>query len=283
MDRGRITWKIRGALQLYDSFSARPTNLSQLRILTEEGICVMKKEGGLLVFAESGRGTADGGSVKEKGEEFIRIRLESPVFLSEELTLSSSPENLPVCLRLRPNKAYPASSRAAVLYGHCAPGAELFFVFDAPKTGVGDGSEKRLISDVSPDAQVMEIYHPGRNSLEGEWIEMEYGGCRERLFLGRTEASGRKRPDTGKYRLCGQRVEKTYPRLETVLRLVYFTRADQQGEYVFYFRQVPEGKACGRICVQAAENGQGLYAKRKTEQEITVVQGERVRLDLQQT
>lgn len=281
MDRGRITWKIRGALQLYDSFSARPANLSQLRILTEEGICVMKKEGGLLVFAESGRGTADRGGVKENGEEFIRIRLESPIFLPEEITLSSSPENLPVCLRLRPNKAYPASSRAAVLYGHCAPGAELFFVFDAPKTGMGDGSEKRLLGDISPDAQVMEIYHPGRNSLEGEWIELEYGGCRERLFLGSAEASGAKRPDTGKYRLCGQRVSKMYPRMETVLRLVYFTRADWQGEYVFYFRQVPGGSTCGRICVQTAGNGQGIHAKRNTEQEITVVQGESIRLDLQ--
>lgn len=276
MDRGRITWKIRGALQLYDSFSARPAKFSQFRILTEEGICVMKKEGGLLIFAESGRGHLAGGGLGKSGEEFTRIRLESPIFLPEELTLSSSLENLPVCLRLRPNKAYPAPSNAAVLHGHCAPGAEVFFVFDVPKNGMGDGSEKKLLSDLCPDVRTLEIYHPGRNSLEGEWIELEYHGCRERLFLGRMEASEQKRPDTGKYRLCGQGAGGTYPRLETVVRLVYFTKADPQGEYVFYFRQVPGGSAGGRI---------GLSVKgeeQKAEREIRVVQGESIRLDLQQ-
>lgn len=278
MDRGRITWKIRGALQVYDSFSARPANLSKLRIWTEEGICVMKKEGGLLVFAESEGGLPARGGAEEKENVFTRIRLESPLFLSEELTLSSSPEHLPMCLRLRPSKAYPVSSGTAVLYGHCTPEAEVFFSFDGQTNPGGDGNEKKLLSDVSPDAQAVEIYHPGRNSLEGEWIELEYKNFRERLFLGQKKASDTKRPDTGKYSLQGER-KNTYPRLETALRLLYFTRASQEGEYIFYFRQVPGGQEKGRICLQSEKNGK--KGKQKEEWEITIAQGESIRLDLQ--
>lgn len=280
MDRSRITWKIRGAVQVYDSFTARPANLSWLRVLTEEGICVMKKTGGLLVFAEGGRGgLTDGGDP-------IRVRLESPVFLPEELTLSSSPENLPVCLRLRPGKSYPAPPGAGILYGHCPPGTELFFVFDV-KAGAEGGNGKKLLSDLPPGGKSVEIYHPGRVSLEGEWVEFAYGDCRERLFLGQKEGAGPRRPDTGRYALCGLGASGNYPRLETELRLAYAAKSDGDGSYVFYFRSVPGGSAPGRVCVRAATEGQGQEKGKKpgkgkkAEWEVTVRQGESTRLDLQ--
>lgn len=260
MNRGRITWNIRGVLQVYDSFTARPANLSHLRVLTEEEIRVIKKEGGILVFAEnSGK--------NEKNS--VWVRLESPIFLPEEIRLSPSANPLPRCIRLRPSKAYPAPSRTGIVYGYCAPGAELFFVFDALRTGAGEGNEKKLLNDIVPGTETVKLYHPGRRSLEGEWIELTYGRCRERLYLGQMNAEEQERPDTGEYRICGQTAE-SYPRLETALRLVYFTRADAQGEYCFYFRQVPEGMARGRICVQDG----------RAEQEVTVLQGKSVRLDI---
>ncbi len=250
-------WSVQGALWLYDSFTGRAVDSRTLRVKTEEGIQVIPKSGGLLVFAESESG---------KKRERLWVCLESPIFLPQEMLLPSGEKVLPVCLRLWPKKEYPVPWNASRLYGKCLPNEEVFFVFEN-FSGREERYPKRLLTNVTSETSFVEIYHPGRRSLEGERLELEYSAFREQVLLGRMEPG--KRPDTGRYFLENERVKEAYPRLETKIRLVFYARADEEGNYILYFRHIQGEAASGRICMGAGEK----------QQQVKIRQGESVRAD----
>lgn len=252
MIKTQISWKVKGVLQVYDRFSLRPVLLSSLRIILPEGLSVIKKPEGILVFAEN---------QTRKTDAPDKIRLESPVFLPAELTLSREEPFSPVCVWMYPSSRYPAPAQSSKLYGKAYPGTEVFFVFEQE-------SSIKLLSEAKKSSGFLEIYHPGRKSLEGYLLELEAEGRRERILLKKYQKN--EKPETGFYEIEGELCSEPYPRLETAVRPVFFTRADNEGNYTLFFRDVPQN-ASGRVCL--------VYGSRNQEKEVNIRRGGSVRLD----
>lgn len=256
MAKIRITWNVRGAVKLYDSFTARPANLSSLRIFTDEGIWVLRKPEGVLVFAED----------KKRAEKKpVKVRLESPIFLPESLILPpDAPADLS-CLWMRPGGRYPAPASATKLYGEAEPGARLGFVFRS------EASEMKLLSGLKKDSQTVEIYHPGKRSLEGRFVEAEWKDTRIWMKIGKCMANPR--PETGIYAFsfAGETEGREYPRLETKLLLGFVSEADQEGSYLFFFREVPGSCPFGRLYLQEGQT--------KSQKEVQLIPGGSVKVE----
>ena len=85
MAESRMTWKVRGIIKIYDSYIRRPASTANLQIRTDQGLSVIRKSEGILVFVENHNFT-------DRGP--VQVVLESPLFLRETvvLPLDSDPE-----------------------------------------------------------------------------------------------------------------------------------------------------------------------------------------------
>ena len=85
MAESRMTWKVRGIIKIYDSYIRRPASTASLQIRTDQGLSVIRKSEGILVFVENHNFT-------DRGP--VQVVLESPLFLRETvvLPLDSDPE-----------------------------------------------------------------------------------------------------------------------------------------------------------------------------------------------
>lgn len=261
----RMTWKVRGAVKLYDGFTGRPPSLAALRVYAEEGLSVIKKLEGILVFVENR-------NFKER--DAFSVKIESPIYVTEFFSLPLGERPRTLCLRLSPREGYPAPGGTTRLYGHTWPGAKVSFCFSG-------GEGLKLLADVEEareEARRIKLYHPGRRSLEGFWVELEAGGYRERFLLGEpTEEAG---AETKCYRVerseAGRGTEKKkgaaamgFPRSDTASRLVYRTQADEDGRYMLFFKGGE--KTEGMLYLETEETWESLPA--------ALTPGEGVRLD----
>lgn len=252
-----LTWRVRGVLRLYDSFTARAANLSAFRVMvrTPEGVSMVRKPDGILVFIGSGPAAGASGP--------LEIRLESEVFFPVSVTLAEASRQRPHIVWLRPNARYPAPALSSKLYGRVQPRAGLRFVF------TGGGTLMKLLTELKEERGLAEIYHPGKNSLEGQMLELRHEGRRDWLAL--EEQAGSPGPQTGLYTYSGIQKGHVYPRLETSLQPVYSTEADGEGNYTLFFRETPKARSAGRLYIRAGE--------RETELAAEILRGESLRLD----
>lgn len=253
MIKTQIHWHVKGVIQVYDRFSLRPVLLSSLRIVLPDGLSVVRKPDGILVFSESRARKSD---IPDK------IRLESPIFLPVELTLSKEESYLPVCVWMHPSSQYPAPAQSSKLYGRVCPGTEVFFVFDEEPSSI------KLLSEGKKSLGFLEIYHPGRKNLEGYLLELEAEGRKERVLLKKYQKN--KKPETGLYDIEGELQNESYPRLETIVRPVFFTRADSEGNYTLFLRDVPQNSS-GKVYL--------VNENREVEKKVDIRRGGSVRLD----
>lgn len=257
MAGGRMTWNVRAILKICDSFTRRPASLAPLRVTVDAGLTAIRKPEGILVFVENH-------NYREK--EQVRVRLESPVFLPREITLSLAGPPEVTAVWMVPGECYPAPASASRLYGSAPPGASLSFVFTE------DTGALKLFGDYrSKDALV--VCHPGILSLEGYILELEWSGRRERVTVVRQ--SDKPRPDTGCYQTREEPEAGPYPKKDTSVRVVYCTVASEEGRYVFFFKNLPAPEAEGRIELEAEGKRREACA--------AVREGKNVRLDFSVT
>lgn len=251
----RMTWKVRAILKIYDSFTRRPALLSTLRVTADAGLTAIRKPDGILVFVENH-------NYVETGKK--EVGLESPIFLKKRLSIPMGEAPQVTVVWLDPGEGYPAPPQSARLYGRALPGAALSFVF------MQEGGAMKLLSDYRAGNNLLEIYHPGILSLEGYVLELEWAGKRETVAIGKELE--KTRPETGAYRIAGAPRLGEYPKMDTTLRIVYHTDANERGMYTFLFAKVPAAEAAGRIEMVA----DGI----KKEVNVSVRDGSSIRLDL---
>lgn len=231
MAKALITWKVRGAIKLYDSFTGRPVKLPGIRVVTDEEVSVLQKGEGVLVFAGN----------KAGGEKPLRVRMESQAFLTEEILLPAKASADLFCLWLWPDKKYPVPASATKMYGRARPGAWMGFVF------AEEIPEMRLSDDLGTDSQRAEICHPGKRSLEGRLLEIRRENARNWVKIGRRVGGSRMETGIYEFSFLGEKGEKTYPRKGTILRMGYVSRADEDGNFIFFFRNTPRESFAGRV------------------------------------
>lgn len=251
----QMIWKACAVLKLYDSFTGRSPSTSEFRITMEEGLSVVRKQEGVLVFVEH---------KNCRKKECCQVYLESPIYVPVKLSIPMAGQPQVLCVWLSPKASYPAPGQAARLYGHTWPEAEISFCFT-------DGSERmKLLSDMEAGSDSIRFYHPGRRSLEGRLVELEAEGRRERFLL--LQAEPGTAPESGVYTVS--RTEGGgFSKLETQVRLVHETKADETGNYMLFFKGIAETGAKGRLSV--------LAGGENTEVLATVYQGRAVRLDVE--
>lgn len=253
MAKGRMTWNVRAILKICDSFTRRPVSLALFRVTADAGLTAIQKPEGILVFVENH-------NYQEK--EQTRICLESPVFLRREITLSLAGPACVTVVWMIPGEIYPASALSSRLYGSAPSGARISFVFTENM-----GAMKLLSDYGSKDALV--IYHPGILSLEGYILELERSGRREQVTVVRQLE--KPRPETGLYVTEEAPKLGRYPKLDTAIRIVFCTFANEKGRYTLLFQSLPAPEAKGRIELEAEGS--------RREACVTVKEGKSVRLD----
>ena len=257
MAESRMTWKVRGIIKIYDSYIRRPASTASLQIRTDQGLSVIRKSEGILVFVENHNFT-------DRGP--VQVVLESPLFLRETvvLPLDSDPEVQVVWLR--PGNQYPAGGGSSRIYGSAAPGTEISFAF------TGGPDSMKLLRDLKVKDKEISIYHPGIRSLEGCTLELELKRKRGKIRL--EKCLDDSRTDTGTCRFQGEQLSGTYQKMDTVVRNVQEARAGEDGAYLLLFKTVPEPVSSGRLWWKEPETG------RTGELRVNVREGGSVRQDL---
>ncbi len=237
----QMTWKVRGVLKLYDSFTGRHPSMASFQVFPEEGLSVIKKTDGILVFVENRN---------FRHRDVFHVKLSSPVYVEERIMFPLQKEVSIQCLRMYPKTGYPAPFGTTRLYGHTWPGAEVSFCF----TG---GTEKiRLLSDKKTDDRKVKLYHPGRKSLEGFWIQIQNHLCSQRFLLGEPiETDG---IESGVYLVKDSKSETDFLKMETEVSMVYRTKADENGNYMLFFKNVRESKTNGFLYLRKNEKEEVL-------------------------
>lgn len=253
----RMTWKVRGILKIYDSYIRRPVSTDGLRVRTDQGLSVIRKSEGILVFVENHNFTE---------KEAVQVVLESPVFLTETVTLPMDCDPDVQVVWLRPGNGYPAGAGSSRIYGSAAPGTEVSFVF------TGGQAPMKLLKDCGAGDQEISIYHPGFRSLEGCVLELERKGKREKIRLGKCLDDTR--PEAGVYRLREGSVSADHRKTGTAIRTVYEARAGADGMYLLLFKGMPGPEIPGRLGWKDPETGESR------ETDVYAREGGSVRQDL---
>ncbi len=257
MAESRMTWKVRGIFKIYDSYIRRPVSTAGLRIRTDQGLSVIRKSEGIVVFVENHNFTS---------RESAQVVLESPLFLTEIVVLPLDRDPEVQVVWLRPGSRYPAGSGSSRIHGSAVPGTEISFVF------TGGPDPMKLLKDCRAKDEEISIYHPGIRSLEGCTLELELKRKRGKIRL--EKCLDDTRPDTGIYRFRGGPLSGVYQKMDTVIRNVHETRTGEDGTYLLLFKTVPGPEAAGRLWWKDPETGENRELR------LNVREGGSIRQDL---